>query len=135
MEPRMESPAAADASSILVPSPAPGLVSRAVAIFTQPARAWSGLPERVQWWFPVLCVALVGAAVAWLLHDRAVVPMLQDTWRDQVANGQMQAEQMRRMEEFFAGPRGVLLSVGQQFIFLPIMVLLTALVVWFGAGF
>jgi len=135
MELRMDSPAAADISSLPVRDTSPGVLSRSIAIFTRPAKAWDGLADHVQWWFPVVCVSLAAAVVAWVLHDRAVVPMLQDTWRDQVANGQMTAEQFHKMDEFFSGPQGMIVSVAQQFVILPIVILLTALVMWFGIGF
>jgi hypothetical protein len=111
------------------------LVQRAWAIFVRPASAWDGLESQIQWWFPILLVTLLGAAVAAVLHDRAVIPMLSQTWQDQVANGQMPPEQAAHLEEFFHSPQGLLIGVAQQCVVLPIIVFVTALIVWFGVGF
>jgi hypothetical protein len=111
------------------------LIERSVAIFTRPARAWAGLHGRTQWWFPLLVMVLVAAGSSAILYQRALVPMLTESWEQQVANGQMQAEQLEQIERFFNSPAGLAFSVGQQVIFLPIMIFVIALAIWFGVGF
>lgn len=130
----MESTLSADAG--LAPAPAPpSLIGRAIAIFTRPTRAWDGLRERSQWWFPMLILVLVSAVSTWFLHERAIAPMVLNQMEQQVADGQMPREQFERMEAFFNSNTGRLVSVAQQMIIIPVIVLLTALVVWFGIGF
>lgn len=108
---------------------------RFVAIFVRPGQAWGGLKQRAQWWFPMLVMIVLSVATTLLLHDRALVPMMIDSWDEQVANGQMQREQVDGMIEFFAGPGGHAVTAIQQAIFTPLMMLVVALVVWFGVGF
>ena len=108
---------------------------RAVAVFTRPTSAWSGLESRSQWWFPLVVMMLVNAGLAAALHQRALLPMLIDTWEQAVADGRMPAEQLDRMEAFMSGPVGMWMTVGQQTIVWPIILLVSALGVWFGVGF
>lgn len=129
----MESPDAATETSPSTHSL--GVFQRAVALYAHPARAWDGLRERAQWWFPMLIVAVVAAAVAGALHERALVPMLSATWRDQVANGQLPAEKVQQLEAFFHSPAGLAVSVVQQLVLVPVFQVLIAVVVWFGVGF
>jgi len=123
------------AASTPAPEPSLGLLQRTAAIFARPTQAWSGLRERVQWWFPMLVVMVFGGLLAAILHRRAILPMVTAQWRDQVANGQISAEQVQRMESFFGSPTGLAISVAQQMLALAIITLLIALVVWFGIGF
>lgn len=111
------------------------LIERTIAIFVRPTQAWAGLHERVQWWFPLLVMICVAGASSALLYHRALVPMLTESWEQQVANGQMQPEQLEQIERFFNSPAGLAFSVGQQVIFLPIMIFVIALAIWFGVGF
>lgn len=108
---------------------------RAVAIYTRPAGAWGGLKERAQWWFPLLIVMLVSAASAALLHNRAIVPMMVETWDRQVASGQLQPEQVDKMERFFSSGPGIAITVAQQIIAVLILNLIVALLIWFGVSF
>jgi hypothetical protein len=119
------------APSVAAPSP----WSRAIAIFARPASAWAGLDRRAQWWFPLLLMVVLAASGTAALHERALMPMLSESWDQQVQSGRMTAAQAQKMEDFFAGPAGVAFSVGQQILLLPIITLLIALVVWFGVGF
>src|SRR5439155_17470180 len=48
---------------------------------------------------------------------------------------QLSPEQFQRMQQVFNGPFGLWSSVLQQFVVLPIVVLLTGLLVWVGVGF
>jgi hypothetical protein len=135
MELGMESPVTPDVAEAQAPERSLGLLQRAVAIFVRPASAWSGLQERSQWWFPLLIMSCISAGTAALLHSRALVPMLSDAWQDQVANGSMSPEQAQRALDFMNSPLGLVVSVIQQFVFLPILMFIIALVIWFGLAF
>jgi hypothetical protein len=108
---------------------------RAVAVFARPSTAWSGLESRSQWWFPLVVMILVNAAFGAALHQRALMPMLSETWEQAVSDGRMTAAQVDKMEAFMGGPIGMCVMVGQQAIAWPIIVLVSALGVWFGVGF
>lgn len=108
---------------------------RSLLVFIQPTRAFDGLQRRSQWWFPLLIMVIVAAATSAILYHRALVPMLTENWEQQVANGQMQAEQLDQIESFFNSPAGLAFSVGQQVIFLPILIFFIGLAIWFGVGF
>jgi hypothetical protein len=123
--PQTEAPAA----------PGRSVLSRLGAVYARPTTAWNGLERQVQWWFPMLLTALFAAAFAAALHHRALLPMMEEAWQQQVANGNMQPEQLERMETFFAGPSGLAITTVQQFLLMPIVTLLIGLLVWFGAGF
>jgi hypothetical protein len=109
--------------------------SRMVAVFARPGEAWSGLHQRAQWWYPlILSIALFVAGGA-LLHNRAVVPMMRAAWDEQIANGQLTPQQAEQAETFMTGPVGIAFSVVNPLITVPLLTLLFALAVWFGAGF
>lgn len=127
-------PATVDASA----APERGGMSpfaRLIAIYTRPASAWTGLRERGQWWFPLLVTVLVTSLFTAAIYSRAFVPMMTAQFEQQVENGQIPAEQAERMEEFFSGPGGMAITVGQQLVLLPIVTLCTALAIWFAGGF
>lgn len=128
---------AENAAGGAAPTPEPMMspLARARAIFLAPTHAWSGLRERAQWWFPMVFLTVVAALTTALLHQRAMLPMLLESWNEQVASGQMPAEQVDRLADFFGSPAGLAVTVGQQMLFTPVVMLLTALVIWFGVGF
>jgi len=131
----MHPAAVADTPAGIVPRARLSPLQRGFAIFARPAEAWTGLAEHGQWWFPMLIVVAVAVACALALHQRALVPMVTEAWEQQVANGQMQQDQLDQMERFISSPVGAAFTVGQQVLVLPIMTLVIALVVWFGVGF
>jgi len=108
---------------------------RTVAIFSRPTAAWAGLTARGQWWFPLILMVIMSGSFAVALHERAMLPMIMESWDDAVADGKMTVEQVDRMEAFMSGPAGVAMTAAQQVIALPIILLLSALLVWFGVGF
>ena len=110
-------------------------LQRAAAIFTRPAAAWSGLETRAQWWVPMLIMLAVMAAGMLAVHDRALVPMLVENFDNQVAEGQMSAQQAAGAEDFLSGPVGKTVVVVQQCVVIVIATLLSALAVSFGIGF
>jgi hypothetical protein len=111
------------------------LFERAVAVFTRPTQAWGGLRERAQWWFPTLLLTVVSVGITLALHQRALIPMMMEAWDQQVADGNMRPEQVDSVVAFMSGPLGMTLTAVQQAVVIPFIVLLTGLVVWFGAGF
>jgi hypothetical protein len=116
-------------------TPGLSLIERAIAVFARPSQAWGGLRERAQWWFPLLVMVVVAAVSSAVLYQRALVPMLTESWEQQVASGQMQPDQLEQIERFFNSPAGMAFSVGQQVVFMPILILVIALAIWFGSGF
>lgn len=115
----------------------PGLTAweRAVRVFVRPADAWEGLEHQVQYWIPLVVVLVLGLGVTAALYDRAILPMLVTQYDDAVISGQMTQEQADKVIGFMSGPTGLLMSVIQQAVFVPIVTLLVAVVLWFGCGF
>lgn len=108
---------------------------RAAAVFARPTAAWSGLESRSQWWFPLVVMMLLNASFAATLHQRALMPMITEAWEEAVSDGRMTAAQVDKMEAFMGGPVGMAMTVGQQVIAWPVILLVSALGVWFGVGF
>ena len=108
---------------------------RVVAVFARPTAAWSGLESRSQWWFPLVVMMLLNAAFAAALHQRALMPMISEAWEQGVADGRMTVAQVDKLEAFMGGPIGMAMTVGQQVIAWPVILLVSALGVWFGVGF
>jgi hypothetical protein len=125
--------ASSAAPAVVEPTLSP--LARAVAVFVRPGQAWTGLGRQVQWWFPVILTILVSAAGTLALHERALIPMLEDQWEQQVADGLMPADRMDGMLDFMRSPAGIAVTIGQQVLMLPIFTLFVALLVWFGVGF
>jgi hypothetical protein len=121
--------------AVAAPASKLSLWQRTVAIFVRPNQAWSGLQTQVQWWFPFLIVLSISTAGGLLLHERALIPMLSDTWDQQVANGNLTADRVDKMLEFMRSPLGIGFAVGQQVVVVAIVTFVTALVIWFGVGF
>ena len=111
-------------------------VTRFVRIFSRPAAAWEGLEERGQWLFPLVLGLALWVGLQAAAYDRVTLPMMFDQWSEAVANGQMEAAQEANLIRFFTdSPSARWIVLGQQLIVWPILVLLQALVVWFGIGF
>ena len=109
--------------------------ARAIAVFIHPTRAWTGLTRRAQWWFPLLIILIVGCGGSALLQNRALVPMMSETWDEQVQSGRMTAQAVEKLEDFFASPAGYAVIAGQNLVVTVLVVLLVGLVIWFGVGF
>lgn len=110
-------------------------LSRMVAVFLRPADAWSGLRQRAQWWYPLILSVVIFVAGGALLHNRAVVPMMRQAWEEQIANGQLTPQAAEQAEAFMTGPVGIAFSVINPLVTVPLLTLVFALAVWFGAGF
>lgn len=111
------------------------LPQRALAIFSRPAAAWSGLDRRVGWWFPMAILVVCNVIFTVTLHERAILPMITAQWEAMVDSGQMPAERLEATEAFMRSPAGLGMTAGQQVIVWPIIQMLLALAVTFGAGF
>jgi Yip1 domain len=131
----MDSTLPVDAMPAPAAEPSMSPFARAVAIFTRPGDAWGGLREHAQWWFPLLIVLVLGSLTAGILHNRAIVPMVEDQWQEAVNNGQMPAEEEAKMEAFFESPAGLAVSIVQAAIFTILIPFVIATVVWFGVSF
>lgn len=109
---------------------------RMVRIFASPSSAWEGLGHRARFWIPLVLLLVVNAVLSAATYHRVLVPMMLDQWDEAVVSGQMQADQVAKISEFFThNPAAIAITVGQQAIILPVVMLFVALVVWFGCGF
>ena len=131
----MEAPTTVPAVPAGVEATGPSPFGRMIAVFTNPANAWTGLASRSQWWFPLLVMVACNIAFTLTLHERAIMPMITSQWDQMVDSGQMPAERVEQMAGFFRSPAGTALSVGQQVIVWPVMILILAVGISFGVGF
>ena len=123
-------------SPLTVPAePAPGVWQRTLLVFARPSRAWNGLREHAQWWFPMLLAALVTSLTMLAVYERSYLPMMTEGIERQVADGQMSQQQLDRTEAFFAGPAGKAINVGFQFLGIILITLFSGLLFWLGGGF
>jgi len=110
--------------------------ARMVRIFVRPAEAWEGLREQGQWLFPLVLGLAVWLGLQAAAYDRVTLPMIFDQWSEAVANGQMEPAQEASLTKFFTeSPAARWIVLGQQVIVWPVLLLIQALVVWFGTGF
>jgi hypothetical protein len=127
------------AESAALPPPAAAPLSplaRAIRMFASPARAWGGLEEKGQWWFPLVVTLVVEIGLSALTYHRALLPDMFTRWDQAVANGQMQPAQLDNLRKFFSESWiAIATTLGSILVAVPIVMLLQALVVWFGAGF
>lgn len=108
---------------------------RVVRLFVRPAAAWEGLEHRIQYWVPLLILLLTNVIFTVATFQRALIPMLMDQYDEAVANGQMQPQQVEQISAFFNGPWGLPVTILQQVLIFPVIMLLVAAVLWFGCGF
>lgn len=122
---------------VTAPDPEPSLSigQRIVAVFARPSKAWGGLETRVQWWAPLLIFLVVQVAGSTLLFDRAMLPMMRDSFDEKVANGEMSTEQATRVEDTMSGPMGRVFTTVPGVLVVVVATLLTALGVTFAVGF
>jgi hypothetical protein len=114
----------------------PSLLKRTLLVFVRPFAAWTGLETRAAWWFPLVLVLLVQGALLGVSFRRVMMPMMMEQWNTAVENGQMSSEQVEKIGGFFEkNPAAIAIVVGQQTLIVTVVMLLVALVVWFGAGF
>jgi hypothetical protein len=111
------------------------LGQRALAVFSNPSRAWAGLETRAQWWFPLLLMIVINLAGLALLYERALVPTQEAQWDRMVESGQMQPEQIEAARAASSSPAMRAVTLVGQAITWFVIVLLGALAVWFGVGF
>jgi hypothetical protein len=109
--------------------------ARAVAIFTNPVRAWDGLATSSQWWFPLIVMTLLGVGLTAVLYQRAVMPTITEQWEKMVEDGKMTQDQLDKMEARMSGPAGVAFSAIPQAIAWPVIMLILATGVSFAVSF
>jgi len=115
--------------------PSLSMLQRIAAIYFRPTAAWSGLRERVQWWFPMLLFAIVNAATIGAVYRRAFLPMISSQWEGKVESGEMTPEAYDQVVAMMSGPTGQMIFVVQQFIMTIVLLFGLALAVWFGVSF
>lgn len=110
-------------------------LQRSIAMFARPGSAWDDLKTRSQWWFPLVVLIVIAVANSAILHDRAMMPMLMEQWESQVESGQLTPDRLDAIEGFMTSPAGIAVTAVQTALVWPIILLLYALLVWFGVGF
>lgn len=130
-QPNETVPAATEAGG----GPSLSIGQRAVAIFTRPGAAWSGLASRSQWWFPMIVLLIVNATFAGVLWNRAILPTQLDAMEEQVANGKMQPQALEQAETMMRSPAGLAFAVVPWIVISPVLNVIVALVVMFTVGF
>lgn len=116
--------------------PSPSVWERAVRVFVNPMRAWDGLETKSRWWFPLAITLLFQVALLLATYHRVLLPTMVEQWNLSVESGQMPQAQLDKIEDFFTNnPVAMLLIVGQQAVAVPLVMLLVALLAWFGVGF
>ncbi len=114
-------------------------LARAARMFTSPASAWGGFEVQGAWrrWgFPLTLTLVIEVVLSWATYHRALLPDMLQRWDQAVANGQMQPEQLESMTKFFTENWvAVATTLGSIVVVVPVVILLQALMVWFGAGF
>ena len=124
-------PAHAEPPAMTLPWP-----TRAGRVFVSPARAFEGMTGAGGWWIPLLIVLVIELALGYATYHRVLVPDMVSRWEQAVTNGQMQPDQLERMETFFTtSPAAIGFTLGAVLVMVPLVYLLQALVLWFGAGF
>jgi hypothetical protein len=111
------------------------LAGRFVAVFARPTRAWTGLEQRGQWWFPLIISVLVAVTGTALTYQRAVVPMQIAQIQRQAENGQVPASSLERTEQMMSSPQMLAVSVASVLVAVPLVTLAWALLPWLAAGF
>lgn len=122
-------------SSAAAPPASLSLLERAIAVFTRPASAWTGLAGRQQWWFPLIVVGVLNVLFMLAVYDRALVPDFISQWEAQVEAGAMQPAQMEQAEAMTQGwaMKGSILGVS--LVGHAVITLVFALLAVFGVGF
>lgn len=110
--------------------------TRAARIIVRPAAAWADLAERGQVWPPLLVGMALLVGLMALSFQHTMLPTMLDEWSNAVASGRMEQSAMDQMAAVFTDKPGAMWYViVPQAAFYLLFTLLTALVVWFGAGF
>jgi len=130
-QPNQTAPAAAPAGG----GPSLSVFQRAVAIFTRPGAAWSGLQTKSQWWFPMIVLMLCNVAFAGLLWNRAILPTQLDAMEAKVADGSMQPQQLEQAENMMRSPAGLAFAIVPWIVISPVINMFVALLIMFTVGF
>lgn len=110
-------------------------LERTARIFAKPSAAWDDLKERGQWWFPLLAGAAAFVLMQVLAFDSVTLPMMSEQWEQAIAEGKMSAAQAEQAATGMSSTAGRAFMHTTQGILYAIILVLQALVVWFGAGF
>lgn len=111
-------------------------LERCSRVFFSPSTAFEGLQGTGRWWIPLLIVVLIEVGLGFVCYQRVMVPDTLARMEQQVTSGQMTPEGYERVrEQFVESNSGMGFTLGVIAVAIPIIYLLQALVVWFGAGF
>jgi hypothetical protein len=116
-------------------TPAMSLGARTVAVFARPARAWTGLERKGQWWFPLLIVVLISLAGTALIYQRAVVPTILGQFDAKVESGEITQAMADDLGQRMTGPVAMAFNLGSVLVAVPAVTLLTALLPWLAVAF
>jgi hypothetical protein len=112
------------------------LLERARRVVVSPGTAFADGAPGGGWWFPILLIVAVEVVLGALTYERALVPDLLGRWEDAVAAGRMEPAQLQEMERFFVGnPTAMWTTLGSVVLVMPLMMLVQALILWFGISF
>jgi hypothetical protein len=116
-----------------VPIPSPW--ARVGLLFARPARAWTGLNQRVQWWFPLLIVAVAYALALLTTYQKSYLPMITSSIEQRVAAEQMSADQAAQVERMYGSPGGMAIMTCILSLQYLLVVFVFSLLVWLGGAF
>jgi hypothetical protein len=122
-----------------VPTPAadpiPSPWARVGLVFTRPARAWTGLNQRVQWWFPLLIVAVAYTLAVLATYHKSYLPMVMSSIEQRVSSEQMSADQAAQVEHMYGSPGGMAIMTSILSVQYLLVIFVFSLLVWLGGAF
>jgi len=116
-------------------APIPSPLARVGLIFTRPTRAWTGLDQRVQWWFPLLIVAGAYALALLATYHKSYLPMIMNSIDQRVASEQMSADQAAQVERMYGSPGGMAIMTSILSVQYLLVIFVFSLLVWLGGAF
>jgi hypothetical protein len=116
-------------------APIPNPLARVGLIFTRPTRAWTGLDQRVQWWFPLLIVAVAYALALLATYHKSYLPMIMSSIDQRVASEQMSADQAAQVERMYGSPGGMAIMTSILSVQYLLVIFVFSLLVWLGGAF
>jgi hypothetical protein len=111
-------------------------IARAVRIFSRPSSAWDGLAERGQAWLPLLFVTCFELLLVAGTYQRVFVPTAMARIEQSAdTNPNLTPEAIDRIAAWQTSPMGIGVNLSAVAIVVPVVMLLQALLLWFGTSF